>query len=199
MTQLLKQQLVGAHVRRLRTEQRTSLRKLAGQTGFSPSFVSQVENGQVSPSISSMEKIATALGVTMGEFFAAAAQGEGGLIVRAADRAAIGSWWSSAEIEALSPMTASHSLEPVLITLKPGGRSGKHPYPHPREEFAFVLEGQVSLTLGPDKHALGAGDSVTILPRELRLWENPSPALARVLIVSIRGSSAIETSRPEGG
>jgi transcriptional regulator with XRE-family HTH domain len=193
----LKQQLVGAHVRRLRTQQKISLRKLAGQTGFSPSFMSQVENGQVSPSISSMEKIATALGVTMGEFFAAAAQGEGGVIVRAADRAAIGSWWSSAEIEALSPMTTGHSLEPVLITLKPGGRSGKHPYPHPREEFGFVLEGQVSLTLGPEKHILGAGDSVMILPRELRLWENPTPVHARVLIVSIRGSSAMEASRPE--
>ena len=199
MSKLLKQQLVGAHVRRLRTQQKISLRKLAGQTGFSPSFMSQVENGRVSPSISSMEKIATELGVTMGEFFAAAAQGEGGLIVRAGGRAAIGSWWSSAEIEALSPMTPNHRLEPVLITLKPGGRSGKHPYPHPREEFAFVFEGQVNLTLGPEKHALGIGDSVMILPRELRLWENPSPALARVLIVSIRGGSAIETIRPEGG
>jgi XRE family transcriptional regulator, regulator of sulfur utilization len=198
VTRLLKQQLVGAHVRRLRTQQKISLRKLAGNTGFSPSFMSQVENGQVSPSISSMEKIATALGVTMGEFFAAAAQGEGGLIVRAADRAAIGSWWSSAEIEALSPMAPNHSLEPVMITLKPGGRSGKHPYPHPREEFAFVFEGQVSLTLGPEKHSLGVGDSVMILARELRLWENPSPFPARVLVVSIRASSAIESSRPEG-
>jgi XRE family transcriptional regulator, regulator of sulfur utilization len=197
VTKLLKQQLVGAHVRRLRLRHRISLRKLAGQTSFSPSFMSQVENGLVSPSISSMEKIATALGVTMGEFFAAAAQGEGGLIVRAADRAVIGSGWSSAEIEALSPMTQTHRLEPVLITLKAGGRSGKHPYPHPREEFAFVLEGKVNLTLGPEKHALGMGDSVMILPRELRLWENPSPVPARVLIVSMRGGSPSENSRPE--
>ena len=62
---------------------------------------------------------------------------------------------------------------------------------------AFVLEGQVSLTLGPEKHTLGVGDSVMILPKELRLWENPTPVHARVLIVSIRGSSAIEASRPE--
>ena len=37
-----------------------------------------------------------------------------------------------------------------------------------------------------------------ILPRELRLWENPYPAPARVLVVSIRGGSALETNRPEG-
>jgi transcriptional regulator with XRE-family HTH domain len=199
MPSLLKQQAVGTHVRRLRTERGLSLRELARQTDFSASFMSQVENGQVSPSISSMEKIATALGVTMGEFFAAAAQGEGGQIVRAAERAAIGSWWSSAEIEALSPMKASQRIEPVLITLKPGGRSGKHPYPHPREEFAFVVEGTLSLTLGPEKHTLGMGDSVMILPKELRLWENPYPAPARVLVVSVRGGSAAEAGRPEGG
>jgi transcriptional regulator with XRE-family HTH domain len=198
MTTLLKQQAVGTHVRRLRTERGISLRELARQTDFSASFMSQVENGQVSPSISSMEKIATALGVTMGEFFAAAAQGEGGLIVRAADRAALGSWWSSAEIEALSPMKPSQRLEPVLITLKPGGRSGKHPYPHPREEFAFVVEGKIDLTLGPQKHALEAGDAVMILARELRLWENPNALPARVLVVSVRGASAVEANRPEG-
>jgi XRE family transcriptional regulator, regulator of sulfur utilization len=198
MTTLLKQQAVGTHVRRLRTERGISLRELARQTDFSASFMSQVENGQVSPSISSMEKIATALGVTMGEFFAAAAQGEGGLIVRAADRAALGSWWSSAEIEALSPMKPSQRLEPVLITLKPGGRSGKHPYPHPREEFAFVVEGKIDLTLGPQKHALEAGDAVMILARELRLWENPNALPARVLVVSVRGGSAVEANRPEG-
>jgi transcriptional regulator with XRE-family HTH domain len=198
MTTLLKQQAVGTHVRRLRTERGISLRELARQTDFSASFMSQVENGQVSPSISSMEKIATALGVTMGEFFAAAAQGEGGLIVRAADRAALGSWWSSAEIEALSPMKPSQRLEPVLITLKPGGRSGKHPYPHPREEFAFVVEGKIDLTLGPQKHALEAGDAVMILPKELRLWENPNALPARVLVVSVRGGSAVDANRPEG-
>jgi quercetin dioxygenase-like cupin family protein len=163
-----------------------SLRALAGQTGFSASFISQLENGQVSPSISSMEKIAGALGVTMGEFFAAAAEGEGGQVVRAAGRSAIGSQWSNAEIEGLSSMKENQRLEPVLITLAPGGRSGKHPYPHPREEFAFVLEGEVRLTLGPERHALGAGDAAMILPKELRLWENSSAQPARVLVVSLR-------------
>jgi transcriptional regulator with XRE-family HTH domain len=189
MASTLKQQAVGTHVRRLRTERGLSLRALARQAEFSASFMSQVENGQVSPSISSMEKIAAALGVSMGEFFAAAAHGEGGLVVRAAERATLGSGWSSAEIEALSPMKASQRLEPVLITLEPGGRSGKHPYPHPREEFAFVIEGRVSLTLGPEVHALSAGDAVMVLPRELRLWVNPFPVAARILVVSLRGSA----------
>jgi transcriptional regulator with XRE-family HTH domain len=198
MGSLLKQQVVGAHVRRLRTERGMSLRSLATSTDFSPSFISQLENGLVSPSISSMEKIAAVLGVTLGEFFVAAQQGEGGLVVRVADRTVLSSGWSSADIAALSPMKPNQRLEPVLITLQPGGRSGKHPYPHPREEFAFVVLGQVDLTLGPEKHALATGDAAMILPGELRLWENPTPEPAQVVIVSIRAHSSVHP-RPAKG
>lgn len=184
---LLKQQAVGQHVRDLRTAAGLSLRALAERTDFSPSFISQVENGQVSPSIASMERIAASLGVSLGEFFAAAARGEGGSVVRAQERAVLSSSWSSASVAALSPMSGQRRLEPVLITLDPGGRSGKHPSPHSTEEFAFVLEGEVRLTLGPEPHDLRAGDAVTILPRELRLWENRGRVPARVLVVSAVG------------
>jgi quercetin dioxygenase-like cupin family protein len=162
-----------------------SLRALAAQTDFSPSFISQVENGVVSPSIASMEKIARSLGVTLGEFFAAASEGEGGLIVRAAERLELSSVWSQGRLEALAPMTGRR-MEPVLITLEPGGRSGKHPHPHNTEEFAFVLEGAPTLTLGPEEHLLATGDAVTIRPQELRRWENRSRSLVRILVVSAR-------------
>jgi quercetin dioxygenase-like cupin family protein len=162
-----------------------TLRALAARTDFSPSFMSQVENGTVSPSIASMEKIANALGVSLGEFFEAAAQGEGGLIVRLTDRLQIPSLWSQGKIEALAPMTGRR-LEPVLISLDPGGRSGKHPYAHDTEEFAFVLAGTPTLTLGPEEHVLRTGDAVTIRAQELRRWENKGKRVVRVLIVSAR-------------
>jgi transcriptional regulator with XRE-family HTH domain len=185
MTNLLKQQAVGNLVRRLRTQSGISVRALARQTGFSASFMSQVENGQVSPSIDSMERIAAALGVGLGEFFAAASDGAGGLVVRAASRQTLGSRWSNAEIEALIASGSMARLEAILIALRPGGRSGKHPYPHPREEFAFVLQGGVILVLGPEEHRLRRGDSATILPGELRLWRNESATTtAKVLIIT---------------
>jgi len=183
MRPVLKQHIVGEHVRRLRVQKGISVRTLARQTGFSPSFVSQLENGQVSPSISSMEKIAAVLGVTLGEFFVAAADGDGGLVVRAVDRQALSSGWSNAEIESLSAHRSPARIEGMLITLQAGGRSGKHPYPHSQVEFAYVLQGVLTLTLGPDQHRLRRGDAVTILPGELRLWQNEGRASARFLIV----------------
>lgn len=198
----LKQQAVGEQVRLLRTQRGLSLRSLATQTGFSPSFISQLENGQVSPSISSMERIAATLGVSLVDFFAAASKADGGLVVRSGDRLALTSGWSKAAIEAVSPLATPARLEVISITLDPGGRSGRHPYAHPREEFAFVLKGRVTLTLGPEEHRLGAGDAACILPSELRLWRNDSRSAAQVLIVTspiagatLRGRQSSATAR----
>lgn len=186
MTIRLKQQLVGRHVRELRRRAGLSLRSLAANTDFSPSFISQLERGQVSPSIHSMEKIAAALGATLSTFFAALGTADGALVVRARERKALRSSWSHAEIEALVPTSAQRRIEPMLVTLLPGGRSGKHPVVHPTEEFAFVLEGRVTLRLGPDEHVLGMGDSAVLRPGELRLWTNPGRRRARVMIVALR-------------
>lgn len=182
----LKQQQVGQHVRRLREQARLSVRALAARTDFSPSFISQLENGQVSPSIHSMEKIAGVLGATLGSFFAAIGSGEGGLILRRAERQRLPSSWSNAEIEALGRSSAQRRFEPILIVLSPGGRSGKHPVAHRAEEFAMILKGRVTLRLGPDEHRLAAGDSVTLLPGELRLWLNEGKTTCQILIVGLQ-------------
>lgn len=194
MAPLLRQQAVGEHVRRLRVGAGMSVRALAKRSGFSPSFLSQVENGQVSPSISSMERIATAVGVSLGDFFGAVTGGERGLIVRVADRQGLSSGWSNATIEALNVPGPWARLEAMLVTLGKGGRSGKHPYAHSQEEFAFVIQGEVLLTLGPEDHRLRRGDAATILPGELRLWRNEARGPARVVIVA----SPVGPSPPPG-
>jgi transcriptional regulator with XRE-family HTH domain len=186
MKSLLKQQAVGHHVRELRERTGLSLRAAAARSDFSPSFMSQLERGLVSPSINSMERIATALGVSLAEFFAGVADGEGGLVLRASERKRIPSSWSRAEIESLMRSGRTGALEALRIRLDPGGRSGKHPVGHRAEEFAYVLKGHPTLTLGPEQHRLGPGDAVTILTQELRLWVNDSRQPAEILVVSLR-------------
>ena len=61
---------VGERIRQLRLGLGMSVRALAAKTGFSPSLISQAENSQVTPSIGSLERIAMALGVSLGQFFA---------------------------------------------------------------------------------------------------------------------------------
>ncbi|MEX2264890.1 MAG: cupin domain-containing protein [Bryobacteraceae bacterium] len=176
---------LGKVVRRRREHLQLSLRGLAELTGFSPSFMSQVENGQASPSISSLEKIAAALGLTLAEFFRSPGR-EPPAVVRAEERPSLNSEWSKAKIESLGMAGPGTRLEPVLVTLAPGGMSGKRPVAAATEEFAIVIEGQLHLTLDDQEHALATGDAVTIRAGTPRRWQNPGTTPARVAIVSSR-------------
>jgi transcriptional regulator with XRE-family HTH domain len=181
---LLKQEVIGRHVRRLRRAAGLTTRALGRRTDFSASFISQLENGLVSPSIGSMQKIAAALGATLGEFFTAAGEGAHATIVRAKERRRFTSDWSDAALESAG---MGPRFEATVILLAPGGRSGKHPYGHETaEDYAFVLKGPVRLSLGPDLHVLRTGDAVCFQPGELRLWENAASRDAALLFVSFR-------------
>src|SRR5882724_7393022 len=114
------EQTLGNSLRFLREQQGISLRALAERTDFSASFLSQIENGQCSPSISSMEKIANALGVTLGQFFRVAESPKGNL-VRSNDRLRLALEWSRADIEALAFLGDGSQFQAVMVSIKPGG------------------------------------------------------------------------------
>lgn len=176
---------LGQSVRRLREAQGISLRTLAEGTGFSASFLSQVENSQASPSIASMERIAMALGVTLSEFFQSA-EASPLPVVRADARPVLHSGWSKGQLEALGAGGIGGRLDPMLVTLESGGSSGSKAYASGREEFALVLDGPVTLTLDDSEQQLASGDAVTIRPGALRRWRNLGELPVRILIVAAR-------------
>src|SRR6476660_7638547 len=94
------EQSLGDALRRLRERDRVSLRTLAKKCGFSPSFISQVELNQASPSLASLERIAAGIGVTLGDFFHAA-EHSGPELVRLSQRPVLQSGWSRSQIESL--------------------------------------------------------------------------------------------------
>jgi transcriptional regulator with XRE-family HTH domain len=178
------EQQVSDLLREARARQGLSVRALAARAGCSPSFISQVENGQASPSISSLERLVQALGLTLGDFFRAARPPA--TVVRSHERAPLTTVWSQAQIEALSPGGAGHALESMMMVLAAGGQSGSHPYARGGEVFALVFEGDVLLTLGEAVHRLGRGDAATLPAETPHRWENMSDDVARVVVVSCR-------------
>jgi transcriptional regulator with XRE-family HTH domain len=94
-TPVTDERYVGRMIRLLRRRGGLSVRWLASKSSFSPSFISQVELGHVSPSIASLDKIASALGVTISEFFTKKCT-DSPLIVEASERQAVRSKWSRA-------------------------------------------------------------------------------------------------------
>ena len=178
------EQHVGSLIRLFREQQKLSIRTLAALSGFSAGFISQVENGQASPSISSLGRIATWLGVSMGEFFQAA-DARSSVIVRPSQRPRLESGWSKAHLEHLTTDMTSQ-LEAVMISILPGGTSGKKLHASVREEFTFITEGAIILALGEDQQQMKEGDAVTIQAHHPRRWINRSTDRASMLVVSPR-------------
>jgi quercetin dioxygenase-like cupin family protein len=170
-TPVTDERYVGRIIRLLRRRGGLSVRWLASKSGFSPSFISQVELGHVSPSIASLDKIASALGVTISEFFTKRST-DSPLIVKAAERQAVRSKWSRARTEALMPMDAGSDLEAYLILLEEGGTSGSRPHTSNEEILAIVFEGKLVVTLNRRSYQLRKGDAVTIPAGTPHRWQN---------------------------
>lgn len=181
------EQSVGEAVRRLRESQRISVRAFAAKAGFSPSFISQVEKGQASPSINSLERVASCLGVTLGQFFNAL-EPRDEPVTRASDRRQLRSGWSKAKIESLGTSGSGTAIEPILVTLAAGGSSGKTPYALPYEEFNFMLDGELTLTIDAEEYILTRGDSAIIPADRPRRLHNHGTKPGCIIIVSVRKS-----------
>jgi transcriptional regulator with XRE-family HTH domain len=146
---------LGLRLRAARERQGLSLREVARRTGLSPSFVSQVERDQVTPSIASLKQLATALGERVGVLLADPAPE--GLVLRRSDRPA----WELARVhyEQLAPGDG-RLMQPQLLRFAPGGDLGEHPVVHDGEEFGLVLSGRVECFVGEQSFVLEEGDSV---------------------------------------
>lgn len=179
------EQRIGPELKRLREAAGLSLRTLAERAGFSPSFISQVENGQASPSIASLEQIAGTLNVTLADFFALPPTSDV-VVVRADARPSFRSSWSRARIDALTPAGKAQPLEAIMVTLEPGGSSGKLVAGVAADQLAVVFAGRLTLTLAEDILQLATGDSVMIRARTPHRWQNAHQSAAQVLLVSPR-------------
>jgi len=175
---------VGPKLRALRLEQHLSLRALAARTGFSASFLSQVELGQTSPSLLSLDRIATTLGLSLPALLSSA-DGRPGPVLRRKGEAAFHSEWSRAMAQSLLPAGVTGGVMVVFVRLEPGGRTGKSPHPPAGRELAFCVRGRPTLVLGAEPFVLGAGDSIFYDAAQPVVWRNQSARIAELLLVTL--------------
>lgn len=168
---------LGQRIKEFRQARRLTLKELSARTGFSVSFLSQVERGLSSLSISSLQAIATALGEPMVRFFPAPVTPN--YVHRPADHAPFRLDGSPITYVSLSGNFPSRTLEPLLVTLPPR-LPRQEPFSHPGEEFAYVLSGELLLDIDGTPHRLAAGESIHFPSRSLHTFANPGaePAVA---------------------
>jgi transcriptional regulator with XRE-family HTH domain len=153
---------IGGTIRALRLERGLSLRDLSRLTGFSISFLSLVERGRSSLALTSLQKVATALGTSVGSFFpdvTRVREAPAPHVVRALGGASQLSTGSQRTYKLLSGRSFTHVLEPLLVTVEPS-ETIEEPYAHDGEEFAYVLSGELLFVIDGVRHTLGPGDSI---------------------------------------
>lgn len=166
---------LGMRIRETREKSGMSLRKLAKEVGVSPSFISQVEQNKAQPSINSLQKIASVLGISV-----ATLMGEKAAVARGKKKVDF-SQFAGVEVKRLVPNSAN--LEPCLFTLSPGGSSGEIQTTNTGEEFVLLLNGNVELTLNGKNYELKEGDNIYFNSSVPHSFRNISNSPAKVLWV----------------
>jgi len=172
---------VGYRLRELRDSRGISMRGLATKSGLSANALSMIERGRTSPSVSTLYKLADALGIPITEFFAPQSEKQNVLLIKADARTRIpfarGVW------EGLGGEKFSGRVEPFVLTLESGASSGQHMIVHSGHEFVFCLRGQLEYLVEKQIYELQAGDSLLFAARLNHRWKNPGSTVTNALIV----------------
>ncbi len=183
---------VGVRLRELRETRSMSMRTLATRSGLSANALSMIERGRTSPSVSTLYKLADALGVPITEFFAGGAEKHNILLIKSDSRTRVpfanGIW------EGLGGEKFSGRVEPFVLTLETGASSGQHSIVHTGHEFVYCLRGQLEYLVENELYELTAGDSLLFAAQLHHRWRNPGSTVTNALIV-LSGFS--EGERPD--
>ncbi len=172
---------IGEKIKQLRTKYGLTQEELAARTELSKGFISQLERDLASPSIATLMDILEALGTNIRDFFNESIEekvvfGAEDIFVQENEEEGFAIRW-------LVTNSQKNALEPILITIEPGGRSFEQSA-HEGEEFGYVLAGAVVLNLGERKVKVRKGDSFYFHPTDTHFLENSGKIAARVLWVS---------------
>jgi transcriptional regulator with XRE-family HTH domain len=168
---------VGEKLREIRKGKGLTLQQVADAASLSKAFVSQIESGTANPSLASLKRVGSALGIPLAALFEGAGNGSQPVsgsvedwgearVVRRARRKQI-VWPGRATPSYLLTPDLRGPLEVMLDVLEPGERTEEDErcMTHDGEEFGFILEGRYEITVGDRSIVLEAGDSITFPSR----------------------------------
>lgn len=181
---------IGQRLRALRAERGLTILELAAKAGVSSGSISQIERGASNPSVSTLQKLRAALGVTLWSFLeseAAEPARESHYVRRQANRPRIVVGTNQLTKELLSPRD-NNELRFMILTVPPGAESGSF-LSGPGDKGGYVLSGRVELSIGDEVFEIGEGDSFqfpSTIPHQV---VNRSASEAKLIwIINIRES-----------
>jgi transcriptional regulator with XRE-family HTH domain len=153
---------LGARIRSIRREKDLSVIDLANASRISAGMLSKIENGQISPSLSTLQSLASALTVSLSMLFAATEERRDCSFVRAKQGVIIERRGTKVGhvYQLLGHVIGGDVVvEPYLITLKEEAEAFTG-FQHAGIEFIYMLTGEVVYRHGDKSYRLRPGDSI---------------------------------------
>ena len=171
---------VGTRLRDLRKQNGLTQQELADRAELTKGFISQLEQGQVTPSLVTLLDLIECLGTTPPDFFKSSGTekivfGDKDYFEKIDDDGNRTEW--------LVPSAQSNQMEPVLVTLQPHTALPEDD-PHNGEEFGYVLSGRIALYRQETRFDVKTGESFYYEADKPHRIENPGSRPARLIWVT---------------
>ena len=171
---------IGKKIKNLRNKRGLTQQELADRTELTKGYISQLENGQVAPSVVTLLDLIECLGSTPSDFFREDDEkhivySEEGFFEKLDD--------AGNSIQWIVPTAQKNKMEPLLVVIQPH-QSLAEDKPHEGEEFGFVISGRLKIHLGDDVYTAKAGESFYYQANKDHYIENPGAKPVKFIWVS---------------
>jgi rhodanese-related sulfurtransferase/transcriptional regulator with XRE-family HTH domain len=183
--------VVGANMRKLRTDRNMSLDALAAATGLSRTLLGQIELGKTPPSVSLVWRIATAFDVPFSTMLATGARAET-TVLRAEGAKRIASPDGRFASRALYLLSEKPGAEFYELYLAPHSREDAAAHQRGTRENLVVAAGRCEITITGARHDLAKGDAIVFMADVPHAYVNPGSEPCWIYLVMTYGNAPAE-------
>jgi transcriptional regulator with XRE-family HTH domain len=172
---------VGKRVKELRTRTGMSQRELADKVGLTPSFISQLENNQIAPSLGSFIQICDALGVSLSDTLEKKTDDAHWLIRK---EKIFSQLYSKKTGIRNYRIVQNGSISGSLMIIEPYVQVKGQVIPSEGQKLLYVLKGDVSVIVDGKGETLRSGDSLFLKKEVPSVLKNEGGDNAEILFMS---------------
>jgi transcriptional regulator with XRE-family HTH domain len=172
---------IGTRIKELRIKIGMSQKELADRVNLTPSFISQLESNQISPSLNSFIQICNALGITPAAILEEKIYEDVKWLIK---KEKIFSTPSLHENGLKGyRIVKNGDMSGTLVVLKPYTKIERNFIPDEGKKLIYVLKGDVSVVIGGKAKTLRSGDSIYLKEEVPSLWKNEGGDKAELLLL----------------
>ncbi|SET11741.1 helix-turn-helix domain-containing protein [Anaerobranca gottschalkii] len=172
---------IGKKLKQIRIDKGMTQEEVALRCELSKGFISQVERNLTSPSIVTLKDILECLGTDLKSFFSE--ETEEKIIFKPEDIFETNNDNLNFNVKWLIPNAQKNTMEPILLTLEPGGRYHEEAA-HEGEEFGYVLSGVINISYRDKKYRCKKGECFYFKSSTNHQISNGGKTEAKVLWIS---------------